>query len=160
VRYIYIYWCPYIYILFTTNNLQNMFTKHNETTRQQLATAMWEWDGVWYTILYTHGPLQSVDHLYVKRNIPKPGKQEKRKETMYVCIKWKVEMSYGTSQCHKVIESQSDMIGYTCALSAWVHSLGHAWSSSAYWPHNFPTYNFSESPFWSLPLVDHDIWGG
>jgi uncharacterized membrane protein YkgB len=78
---------------------------------------------IWYTILYTHGPLQSVDHLYVMRNIydKQYTNREKDRNNIYMTSKGGYVICYIiTIQDHRVIESWSDMIGYTHALSACV----------------------------------------
>jgi hypothetical protein len=50
-------------------------------------------DMVYYTILYTHGPSLSVDHLYVMRNIYDKQYTNKRKEEkQYIYDNGEVDM--------------------------------------------------------------------
>jgi hypothetical protein len=128
-----IYILMYVYILFTTNNLHYMFTTQSTMRqRQQLATAMWEWDGVWYSTWY--GALYytiHMDHCKVwiismewgiyTNNIQT---REKKRNNIYIYIwQWRsghVTWNMVTIQGHGVMEWWSDMIGYTHALSTCV----------------------------------------
>jgi hypothetical protein len=63
-------------MLFTTNYLHYMFTKHNNETKTTFSysNVSVRWSMILY---YTHGPLQSVDHLYVMRN-----------QDIYILTRW------------------------------------------------------------------------
>jgi hypothetical protein len=110
--------------IYTIHNKQFTLYVHHTSTmrqRQQLATAMWEWDAVWYntwyTILYTHGPLQSVDHLYVTRDIYKQYTNKRKEEKQYIYIsmeKWTCDMGH----CHNT-RSWSDGV---MEWYDWLHS--------------------------------------
>jgi hypothetical protein len=53
---------------------------------------------VYYTIIYTHGPLQSVDHLYFMSDIYKQytNKRKEKKQYIYMTMeKWTCDMGHG-----------------------------------------------------------------